>query len=175
MDGEQRRDHILTLLQKNSQPIKGSELAELFGVSRQVIVQDIALLKANNKNILSTNKGYLLFHPKPESVKLKRTVYVTHTDQQIQDELYTIVDFGGTVLDVVIEHEIYGQITVDLLIKNRQDVDEFVGKITSVKDRPLKELTHNFHYHTIEAESENTLNLIEQSLREKGYIASSPL
>lgn len=97
--------------------MSGTELAKELGVSRQVIVQDIALLRAVNKNILSTNKGYVLYDPSEETQKARRTIAVSHSDEQTQDELYTIVDFGGKVLDVVIEHDIYGQITVDLILK----------------------------------------------------------
>lgn len=169
MDNGQRREKIIELLHQNTQPIKGGEMAVLLGVSRQVIVQDIALLRANNKNILSTNKGYLLFDPFLGYQRPVRTIKVTHTDSQIQDELYTIVDYNGAVLDVVIEHKVYGLITVDLFIKSRQDVDEFVDKIRTANDRPLKDLTNNDHYHTIQADTIQILDAIENRLKEKGY------
>ena len=98
-------------------------------MSRQVIVQDIALLRATNKNILSTNKGYFLYNPGKGPQKPKRSFCVQHTTEQMQDELYTIVDYGGKVLDAVVEHDIYGQITVDLMLCNRMDVDEFMEKL----------------------------------------------
>ena len=134
-----------------------------------MIVQDIALLRAVNKNILSTNKGYVLYDPSEEIQKARRTIAVSHSDEQTQDELYTIVDFGGKVLDVVIEHDIYGQITVDLILKSRQDVDEFIAKVAKSKAKPLKTLTGNKHFHTVEADSEQLLDIIEEKLREKGY------
>lgn len=89
-----------------------------------MIVQDIALLRATNKNILSTNKGYFLYNPGKGPQKPKRSFCVQHTTEQMQDELYTIVDYGGKVLDAVVEHDIYGQITVDLMLCNRMDVDD---------------------------------------------------
>lgn len=95
MDGDVRRENIVELLCKAKKPVSGTELARRFGVSRQVIVQDIALLRAVNKNILSTNKGYILYKPDDETKRVRRIMAVHHTDEQIQDELYTIVDLGG--------------------------------------------------------------------------------
>lgn len=151
MEGQMRRDTIIKMLGEKGKPLSGTELAKELGVSRQVIVQDIALLRAVNKNILSTNKGYVLYDPSEEIQKARRTIAVSHSDEQTQDELYTIVDFGGKVLDVVIEHDIYGQITVDLILKSRQDVDEFIAKVAKSKAKPLKTLTGNKHFHTVEA------------------------
>lgn len=170
MEGDLRRDKIIELLTTNIQPVSGSEIAKYFQVSRQVIVQDIALLRATNKNILSTNKGYLLYNPKFGSTHVKRTLQVSHTDEQIQDELYTIIDYGGKVLDVVVEHDIYGQITADLILKNRLDVAEFLSKIQCSSANPLKILTNGNHFHTIEADTEEQLDIIAQKLLEKGYL-----
>lgn len=170
MDGEQRRSRIIELLLTNKEPLSGSALSVKLGVSRQVIVQDIALLRATNKNILSTNKGYVMFSEGKGKEAYRKTIAVKHTDAQMQDELYTIVDSGSRVLDVVIEHEVYGQISVDLLIASRKDVDEFLSKIRSNTTKPLKELTGDIHYHTIEADSEEALALAEKMLGEKGYL-----
>ena len=172
-EGETRRLNIMRMLADSTGPLSGTELARAFGVSRQVIVQDIALLRAVNKNILSTNKGYLLYAPEMDMAKVKRTVSVCHTDEQTEDELNTIVDCGGTILDVVVEHEIYGQITVDLLLKNRADISEFMRKLKNVPAKPLKELTNGDHFHTIEAESEQILDRIEEALGKKGYLRAS--
>ena len=170
MDGETRRAQIIELLKDSRKPLSGTELAKRFLVSRQVIVQDIALLRAVNKNILSTNKGYILYDAHTVERNYKRTVHVKHSNDQIRDELYTIVDYGGKILDVVVEHEIYGQITVDLIISNRQDADEFVKRLSENQTRPLNELTYGVHYHTIVAEKEEYLDRIEQKLGEKGYL-----
>ena len=170
MDAEERRGQIITLLTNSNKPISGTELARNLSVSRQVIVQDIALLRAGNKNILSTNKGYLLYDDHTPEKTYRRTVRVRHTNDQILDELYTIVDYGGRVRDVVVEHDIYGQITVDLIINNRQDADEFVRRLQTNQTRPLNELTYGYHYHTIEAGKKEYLDLIEKKLNEKGYL-----
>ena len=62
-DGATRRIELMNRLKQENRPLSGAELAKEFGVSRQVIVQDIALLRATNRNILSTNKGYVLYDP----------------------------------------------------------------------------------------------------------------
>lgn len=169
MDAEQRRERLMELLRREAQPVSGMKLAERLGVSRQVIVQDIALLRAVNKNILSTNKGYLLFHEEAGKGE-RRTVKVKHDDDRILEELYTIVDNGGRVLDVVVEHAVYGQITVDLIINSRRDADGFMEQIRRGGTKPLKELTQGVHYHTIEAQTRESLELIEKRLAEKGFL-----
>ena len=170
MEGEARREAIIELLNESRSPVSGSELARKMGVSRQVIVQDIALLRAKDKNILSTNKGYLLYEPNRERAKARRTIAVWHTDVQMQDELYAIVDCGGEVRDVVVEHDVYGQLTGDLILKNRQDVDEFIEKIKNSSSQSMLTLTGGLHFHTIEAETEQILDAIEKKLEEKGYL-----
>jgi len=169
MEGDSRREKIIEMLNNAAEPLSGTALAKKLKVSRQVIVQDIALLRAYDKNILSTNKGYILYQPFGERKALRRTVSVKHTDEQMQDELYTIVDCGARMLDVVVEHEVYGQITVDLFLRSRQDVDEFIGKIKKTDAQPLKSLTNGAHFHTLEADSEDVLARVEERLKEKGY------
>lgn len=168
MEGKERRDQIIQILKSNKEPISGSEIAKRLGVSRQIIVQDIALLRAVNKNILSTTKGYILYYQDKE--KVNRCFLVKHTTDEIEDELCTIVDFGGKVLDVIVSHEIYGQIATDLIIVTRQDVYEFVEKIKTKKTVPLKELADGVHFHTVEADSEEVLDRIEEALAKKNYL-----
>ena len=139
-------------------------------MSRQVIVQDIALLRATNRNILSTNKGYVLYDPEHGQNLCRRIFAVNHTDAQMQEELYLMVDCGGYVCDVIVEHEIYGQLSADLILKNRRDVDEFIRKMGETADLPLKVLTGNSHLHTVEADSEKILDAIETRLAEKGFL-----
>lgn len=171
-EGEERREKIITLLTNTKKPISGTELAHQMKVSRQVIVQDIALLRASNRDILSTNKGYL-YDKANEKKVVRRTFFVSHTDEQMADELFTIVDNGGRLKDVVVEHEIYGQITVDLILENRCDVQEFLDKLASCTAKPLNILTNGKHYHTVEADREEILDRIEQKLQEKGYLQAT--
>ena len=166
MNGEQRRQAILTLLKNEKSPLSGKLLSEKFHVSRQVIVQDIALLRAAHYTIVSTNRGYLL----NESSGITKVFKVTHTDEQIEDELNTIVDLGGEIIDVFVCHKVYGKIQGILSIQSRRNVKEFIQGIHSGKSSPLKNITSNYHYHTIKADSAETLHLIETTLREKGFL-----
>lgn len=168
MEGNERREKLIKLLSTSKEPLSGSELAKTLGVSRQVIVQDIALIRATNKNILSTNKGYLLYVIEPK--KFNRCFWVKHTTEQIEEELCAIVDNGGKVLDVIVMHDIYGQIETDLIIRNRLDVYEFVKKVQQKQTVPLKELTNGIHLHTVEADSEEILDRIEKVLDEKNFL-----
>lgn len=168
MEGLERRGKLIEILKANEEPMSGTGLAKLLGVSRQVIVQDIALLRAVNKNILSTTKGYILYYQ--EKQKVNRCFLVKHTTEQIEDELCTIVDSGGKILNVIVSHDIYGEISTDLIISTRQDVYDFVDKIKAKKTVPLKELTDGIHLHTVEADSEQVLDQIEESLRSKKYL-----
>ena len=168
MNGEQRRIHILEDIQNSDKPISGTTLAKKYGVSRQVIVQDIALLRAANYNIISTTRGYVCQSKRNASCIIE----VEHESNQIEDELNTIVDMGGKIIDVWIEHEVYGKLKAQLSIGSRFHVKEFMDDITNGQSSPLLNLTSKKHYHTIEAENEETLQLIKNKLKEKGYLIS---
>lgn len=170
LDGTNRRKAIMDLLLSQNVPISGTQLAKQFSVSRQVIVQDIALLRAENQDILSTNKGYVLFPALSGGQQPRAHIYVSHTADQTLDEMYTIVDLGGSMLDVFVDHDLYGQLRADLIVRTHQDADEFVAKMKVSKSKPLKALTGDFHYHTICAPSEKVLTLIKTELKEKGYL-----
>lgn len=170
MTGEERRSKILKKLEDTDTPLSGSALAKLFHVSRQIIVQDIALMRAENHGILSTNKGYQLRTPKTENTQPKRVFFVKHETGQVMDEFMTILELGGKILDVAVEHEIYGQICADLLIESEEDAIEFCNKLMTCGANPLKVLTDDCHYHTVAAPSERLLDLIEQDLHRKGYL-----
>ncbi len=167
MDGNERRKKILENLQSTNQPLSGTKLSKEYHVSRQVIVTDIALLRANHHDIISTNRGYILMN---KNVKEQRIVHVHHDNKQIADELNTIVDLGGKVLNVMVDHELYGRVTVPLIINNRREVIDFVNKVNQTKAVPLKRLCDGEHYHTIEADSKEVLDLIENELNKKGYL-----
>ena len=167
-DGENRRKQILEILNQTETPISGTQLAKRLSVSRQVIVQDIALLRAIEKNIIATTKGYMLFHKQTE--KYYRCFFVNHGTKEIEDELLIITQNGGKILDVIIDHDVYGQISVDLGIENVKDVKDFCDKIHNSKAKPLNILADGKHMHTVEASSEVILNNIEQALLKKGYL-----
>lgn len=166
MLGEERREKILEALKKNSKCISGGFFSKVFSVSRQVIVQDIALLRAKGYNIISTARGYLLQEP----IYFERVVKVFHNDDSIEDELNLIVDLGGEIADVFIKHEIYGDLRAELNIKSRKEVKDFLNKIEKGESKPLKNLTSGNHFHTIRASSEKELDYIESELENKNYI-----
>ena len=169
LTGEERRRELIHVLEQCDRAVSGTDLAKQFEVSRQVIVQDIALLRATNKKILSTNKGYILFRDDAKE-KAKRIICVSHKDTDILREFECIVDNGAKVLDVVIEHEIYGQVSVDLLIQNRQDAMSFVEQLKNCKSHSLSCLTDGVHYHTLEADSEEMLDNAEAALKAEGFL-----
>lgn len=166
MTGEVRRSGIIEKIKKSGGPVAGGELARLYGVSRQVIVQDIALLRAAGYGILSTNRGYYM----NEKPKASRIFKVSHTDEEIKEELYTIVDLGGVVADVFINHRVYGRIQAELGIHSRKKAAEFLDDINSGKSSPLKNITSNYHYHTILADTEADLDIIGEELQKKGFL-----
>ena len=168
MTGSDRRADMICQIRQSGVPLSGTKLAAMYHVSRQVIVQDIALLRAVDKNILSTNKGYVLFHRQMDGCT--RSFHVLHTDDQIVDELNTIVECGGNVTDVTVAHPIYGQISVDLIIRSRMDVENFVAQVREYRTKPLNNLTDGEHFHTVTAENEAALDRIGEELRKKGYL-----
>lgn len=177
MDGISRRKAIVEYLRSTASPVSGTKLAERFHVSRQVIVQDIALLRAQDSNIMisepyimSTNKGYILFHPQDKRTEVTAVIVVKHSDEQTLEEMRAIVDYGGRMLDISVDHDLYGQIRVDLLINDMEDAEEFCQKMLSSNSRPLKVLTEDCHYHTIAAPSEKALQMIQNELQEKGFL-----
>lgn len=166
MHGSERREQIIRQIQESKAPVSGTKLASLYSVSRQVIVQDIALIRAAGHDIISTNRGYILH----ESHLVERIFKVKHTDDQVEDELYTIVDLGGRVRNVMVNHRVYGHMEASLNINSRRNATEFIDDIRSGKSTPLKNITSDYHYHVVEADSENTLDMIQEALEEKGFL-----
>ena len=170
MTGEMRRTQMLRMLKERTEPVSGTALAKHFHVSRQVVVQDIALMRAENQQILSTNKGYLCRAVSQEPTQPMRVFYVRHEDDRVMEEFMAVLELGGRILDVAVEHELYGQIRVDLIIETVQDARNFTEKLFTCRDNPLKVLTGGCHYHTVAAPSERLLDLIEEELRQKGIL-----
>ena len=159
-----RQNELIKILQRSDQPISGDALGEIFDVSRQIIVKDIGVLKAFGVEIVSTNKGYKI----KTGEHLTKIIESKHDDSSIKDELNTIIDNGGEVTDIFINHPVYGIIRKDLDIKSRNGVNNFVKNIDI--STPLKNLTGDVHYHTISAKDEETFVKIEEALRKKGYL-----
>ena len=168
MTGRERRKDILNRINGAEHPLPAAKLAGFYGVSRQVIVQDIALIRAEGHDIISTNRGYIL----SEASSVSRIFKVRHTDEQLEEELYSIVDLGGTVRNVMVNHKVYGQMEAPLNITSRRKAAEFIADIRSGKSSPLKNITSDYHYHTVDADSEETLDMIEEMLAEKGFLVN---
>lgn len=167
MNTVDRRKAIVKIIMESEEPLSGSALSARLGVSRQVIVQDVALLKAQGYEILSTNRGYILQNDNSYSRVLK----VHHTNEQTEEELTCIVDLGGIVEDVFVWHKVYGKIEAKLNISSRRNVKQCVEGLLSGKSKALLNVTSGYHYHTIKADSEETLDLIEQELEQRHFLA----
>jgi hypothetical protein len=166
---ESRRQQIAQILSEKEVTVTGSSLAKQFDVSRQVIVQDIAVLRAAGLQIVSTSNGYMI--PKPRSRSLIRTFESIHSGiEDLEEELSIIVDLGGRIIDVMVEHPVYGEIVVALMINSREDLDEFLIKVKMNDAVPLSALTEGRHYHTIEIPDQRVFEKIESRLRACGFI-----
>ncbi|MDD3840799.1 MAG: transcription repressor NadR [Clostridia bacterium] len=169
MNSKQRREGIIETLSNSSLPIAGNQLAEKFNVSRQVIVQDIAILRAKGYEIIATPQGYLIFSENsPQS--FSRIIASNHDRSGIEDELTTVVSYGGKVVNVIIEHEVYGELSGMIMVSSLVEVKKFVNDIKTKDAKPLSALTDGVHLHKIEADSPKTLDSIEAALKQKGYL-----
>lgn len=167
MKATTRRNEIAAVLLSSDVPVSGSSLSEKFGVSRQIIVQDISLLKAAGYDILATHNGYIL-----QSSPLKERVFkLKHTTDDTEDELTTIVNLGGTVADVFVWHKVYGKVEAKLNIFSNMHIKQFIEGVRSGQSSELMNITGGYHYHTVRAESEEILDKIQDALNSKGYIA----
>jgi len=169
MTSEERRENIMLVLKSNLDPISATYLAKKLSVSRQIIVGDIALMRATGIKISATPRGYVL----NVAVAINENVYTIaccHDDTNMAAELYAVVDNGGTLLDVTVEHPIYGQIVGQLHISSRYDADLFLKKVENNQAQPLMRLTGGIHLHTIKCSDEETFNRIIKALKKENII-----
>ena len=169
MNAAERRTKITHLLSQAEGPVSATALAAQCGVSRQIIVGDVALLRAGGLAILATPRGYVL-ESSAAPVYAERSVPCRHGSDRLQEELYAVVDLGGALLDVTVEHSVYGQICAPLHIFSRFDADAFCRKLQAPDARPLCDLTGGIHLHTLRAPDEATLDRVVQGLRERGFL-----
>ena len=167
MNAETRRSAILTLLSQAEAPISAATLAGSFSVSRQIIVGDIALLRAAGEQSSATPRGYVLQHDREGLIK---TVATVHTAAQTEQELCIMVDNGCTVLDVVVEHPIYGQITGPLQLSNRYEVSQFLARCQAQEAAPLSQLTEGIHLHTVLCPDEDAARRARDALARAGIL-----
>lgn len=164
---QERRRAVEEVLARAGGPVSATALARQFSVSRQIIVGDVALLRAGGAEILATPKGYVLGR-RPAGVE--RTVACVHTPEEMGAELTAIVDAGGEVADVIVEHPVYGQLTGILGVRSRYDVQEFLRRVAADGARPLSELTGGIHLHTIRCADEETFQRVQEALKKAGFL-----
>ncbi|SEP71651.1 transcription repressor NadR [Piscibacillus halophilus] len=172
MPADERREYILKLLKEQEEPLSGREIAEKVGVSRQIIVGDMALLKAKNEPILATSQGYIYMYDSQESNGYERTIACYHKPEDTGKELNILVDHGVFVKDVTVDHPIYGEFTAQLRISNRIEVEKFVKQVQSSSAALLSELTEGIHLHTITADREELLDEAEKALNKAGFLVN---
>ena len=169
MDANSRRKEILHRIMKQEKPLSASALAKDLKVSRQVIVGDVAILRAKGHEIVATARGYVIPSVKPKNGYIRK-IACQHTPEQTKDELYLLVDLGVSVEDVIIEHDVYGELTGSLRLETRADVDLFIEKVEKSQVKLLSELTIGIHLHTVICRDQKHFEEVEQMLKESGYL-----
>lgn len=170
MSGRSRREQIVEVLEQADRPVSASTLAKQFHVSRQIIVGDIALLRASGVKISATPKGYLMDR---DHGGLRRQIVCQHTEEQMGEELCICVDHGCAVLDVIVEHPVYGQLAGQLRVRTRYDVNQFLELVARDSARGLAELTNGIHLHTLRCPDEAAFQRVRRELDRKGFLVKS--
>lgn len=166
MKAADRRRLIIEYISGAQSAVSANALSEKFGVSRQVIVQDIAILRANGHEVISTSRGYVL-----DGNSLATRVFkCRHTLDQLVDEAEIIISRGGRIEDVSVSHRVYGKISAHLGLTTITHAEELYRSLKSGASKPLMSVTDGYHYHTVCAESEAKLDEIENALRSAGYL-----
>jgi transcriptional regulator of NAD metabolism len=163
-----RRDQIVEIIRAATEPITGGELAARLGVSRQVIVQDMAILRAAGEPILATPRGYLAAPSASGKAPFREVLAVQHTRDQIEAELTALVDLGIRVVDVVVDHPVYGELRGLLMIESRADVRHFLQRLEGAE--PLMALTRGVHLHTVESSRRGAIEEGRQALSQLGIL-----
>ncbi|CUP27040.1 transcription repressor NadR [Clostridium sp. NSJ-49] len=166
MIANNRREAIVELLLKEKAPVKGVELATKFDVTRQIIVKDIAILRAKGNNIIATPDGYM-FNDDNGS-RVRAIIAVNHNKDEMIKELEIVIKYGGIIEDVIVEHPIYGEIKGLLMIKNLNDLNRFKNTFELSDSAPLSSLTNGVHLHTVSVDTKENMELIKKELKENG-------
>jgi uncharacterized protein len=169
LKGDDRRSQLIDWLKESSEPLSGSSLAAKTNVSRQVIVQDMSLLKASGEPIMATAQGYIYMKP-DKGDSFSCAIASIHSPGETLEELYTIVDHGVTVDDVTVDHPVYGDIKASLNLSNRKDVEDLIDRLKETNAPLLSELTEGIHMHTLSADSREKLDMACLALRNKGFL-----
>lgn len=161
-----RQNKLINILKKSDEPVSGSKLSSMLKVSRQIIVSDISKIKESGVHVYSTPKGYTI-----DKDRRAKTIYkVHHSGEDTEKELNLFVDMGAEVEDVFISHRVYNEIHAKLCISSRKDVRDFCEDIKSGRSSLLTSATNGFHYHTVSAPDEETLDKIYEALKNEGFL-----
>lgn len=166
--GEERRRQIVAWMRARGGPIHGGELAKHFHVSRQCLVQDVAILRASGEEIMATPRGYQL--PKAKDHVHRAVLACRHEPERTEEELHILVDHGVRVLDVIVEHPLYGELRGSLMIESRADVHDFLEQVRASKASLLSSLTGGVHLHTVEASRPEAISRAKAELRKHGIL-----
>lgn len=166
MTTAQRRSAIYEQLLLADAPISATALAQRFSVTRQAIVGDIALLRAEGRSITATPRGYMI----PAEDGLRRTIACHHSGEDTRKELFAMVDCGCTVVDVIVEHPVYGQLTAPLALSCRYDVEQFIRRMAESHAQPISALTGGVHLHTLSCPSEEAFQHLKNTLKSMGML-----
>jgi transcriptional regulator of NAD metabolism len=156
------------LLRSSEAPITGSDLAAELGVSRQVIVNDVAIVRASGVPILGSPRGYVLVESTDD--RLVATISCRHDHEGNRREFEILVDRGIEVVDIVVEHPVYGELTASLLVRTRSDVDNYLEAISNDGVQPLWALTDGVHVHHVRAPSDDALDAAKCELAAAGIL-----
>ncbi|MDU4953341.1 MULTISPECIES: transcription repressor NadR [Clostridium] len=168
MTSKDRRLQIERLLISSKEPLKGNLLAERFNVTRQVIVKDIAILRATGTKIIATPDGYIIYDNCDN--KVRSILAINHRREEMIDELSIVIKYGGIIEDVIVEHSVYGEIKAMLMIKNSADLESFLKRFDENKAQPLSSLTEGVHLHTIVADNNENMEKIISELGSKNFL-----
>ena len=168
MSSNERREKLLQILKKSDKPVKGSELSAELQVSRQVVVKDIALLRASGLEIIATSNGYIVLDSVKNEFKIKCKNH--NSDDELYDELQTIIDLGGKVKDVIVEHPTYGVLKADLNVATNRDLRNFMQKAATNEFKQLSVLSPDYHIHTIEVDNDEIFEEIQTELKLKNIL-----
>lgn len=167
MKANERRAEILSLIENSQNPVAANILSEKYGVSRQVIVQDIAILRAQGYGVISTNRGYVLGSG---ATRCERVYKCRHNLSELIPESEIVINNGGTVEDIFVNHRVYGKISARLELSTMRHAEELYRSLMAGASKPLMSVTDGYHYHTVSAPSEEALEKIEQELRKAGVL-----
>ena len=168
MSSNERREKLLQILKKSDKPVKGSELSAELQVSRQVVVKDIALLRASGLEIIATSNGYIVLDSVKNEFKIKCKNH--NSDDELYDELQTIIDLGGKVKDVIVDHPTYGVLKADLNVATNRDLRNFMQKAATNEFKQLSVLSPDYHIHTIEVDNDEIFEEIQKELKLKNIL-----